>query len=209
MGKTKLRHCLAAVTLSIPMLGANASWVPYSAQYKETTSPNYTNGKQTTTVKILKEIRSANGSLARFEMIHGAPVSGEIWMGCGHVASLNYEAKRATITKRAAPHHMQTPPDPPMGTMALAGLQATLTLFMPPGSTGTVWMAMDSEIIVKLEYHTNSSGLRQDYVKQLESVDPDVVDPGASTKLPDGFSISPSSAASGTTPTNSSRYQKL
>jgi hypothetical protein len=181
------------------MFGASASWVPYSAQYKETDTLNYSNGKQTKTVKIIKEIRSSDGSFAKFEMINDGPVTGEIWMSCGQAASLNYETKQASLTKRDARQHMYIPPDPPLGAITIAGLQATgYPIHMPPGSTGTIWMAMDSEILVKLEYHRASNGFHEDYVKQLESVYMNAVDPDASTKLPSGFSISPGSAIAGT-----------
>lgn len=191
--------CLVVFS-SLPVLGGGpSSWVPYSAQYKEISTNTYVGGKQQSSTKIGQEVRSVDGSIATFEQINGAIAAGEIWMSCGQLAKLNYATKQATLMTRPMRGHMIVPPDPPLGTATIAGLRATgYPIHFPNGQTGSIWIAMDSEITVKTEYHVEANSVRYDYFKQLDSVDMNVSEADISMKLPAGFSISASSTASPT-----------
>jgi hypothetical protein len=199
MVKFSALFCLVAFS-PIPVLAAGpSSWVPYSAQYKEISTNTYAGGKQQSLTKVGQEVRSVDGSIATFEQINGVIGAGEIWMACGQLAKLNYATKQATLMTRPMRGHMIVPPDPPLGTATIAGLRATgYPIHFPNGQTGSIWIAMDSEIMVKTEYHVQMNGTRFDYFKQLDSVDMNVSDVNNSMKLPAGFSISVASTVSPT-----------
>ena len=195
-----MRYLVLPLVIAISSFGSSASqWISYSAQYTETSSINIPGGKQENSKKIGQEIRSSDGSTAKFENINGQTASAELWLSCGEAAALNYGTKQARITKRAPPQHMQIPPDAPLGVQVIAGLKATGYPIHLKDGTGSIWIAMDDEIPVKTEVHTSVNGVQYDYVKELSAINLDPSAEHPAMTVPSGFSITnPSGASSGT-----------
>ena len=191
MGGIVSNTALAVIALGLPALGGASSneWVAYSAQYNETYSVHSSNGKQATSTKMGREARSNDGSQAKFELVNGQPISGELWLACGQAFSVDYTAKQARGSARNAPQHAYTPPDKPLGTAVIAGVKATGYPIHMDFGTGAVWVGTNDEIPLKIEVHTKRNGVKTDLVRELTSVD---LNPNASEslmKIPDGFAV--------------------
>ena len=169
---------------------SSTEWTAYSATYTETSTLTDASGHKQTNQTTGEEIRSSDGSLLTTKTAGGERISAKLWQACGQMIDLDYKNGQAIYGATASRKHPDQPPDAPVGTISISGLQFVgYPVHMPPGhGTGTVWIDMNDDIMGKLEYHVPSAdGGVRDVARQLTAIDFNTsVDPAA-LNVPSGF----------------------
>jgi hypothetical protein len=162
-------------------------WVPYSAHYTETVSIQKSASTPSTTETLTEEWRSDTGSMLTVVKVGGTRTSGKLWQASGQRFALDYLSKKAISTGNSPRRHPFVPPDAPLGTRTMAGIQCTLYPLHVSQGSGTICVDMDNDILANTEMHTDIAGVRQDYVKQLTWIDLTTPVDETSLQIPPGF----------------------
>lgn len=181
---------ILVIISALPLLATaqTQTWTPYTAKYTERTALIDSNGRQRVTVKNLLAYRAADGSTANFDLLNGTPVGGELWLSCGSFVKLKYGLQTASVSKRPARHRIQIPAkDQPIGTLDVAGVVATGWPVHVANGNGSIWIDVPDDIVVKLEIHLNQNGVRQDYVKLIQTLELNTTVPPDKFNIPAGF----------------------
>ena len=176
---------------AFPLLGIAQSWIPYTAQYTETSSNRNTSGKEQVTKRVFHEVRSGDGSIARSEEQNGSIISKTLWLSCGDIVTLDYANKTAHVSTKHPPRTHIKPPqkEKALGVATIAGVNATAWPIRVPGGGGTAWIDSTDDIIVKLEMHSGNASSSNSYVKEMTSLDLTSPVDESTMKAPKGFSI--------------------
>lgn len=162
-------------------------WAQYSAHYTETVSTPSSSGNPTHKQTLTDEIRSQDGAVLTVVKIDGKATSGKLWLASGQMFSLDYLTKRAVSQGQSPRQHPSVPPDAPLGTQTIAGIQCVVYPLHMNNGNGTVCVDQQDDILGRIEVHTDSGGVRQDYVKELTWIDLNSPVDSSKLRVPDGF----------------------
>lgn len=195
--------CVLTVSTSgaPPQASSSNQWIPYSAQYVESSSWRNSSGSETTQ-NVGEEIRSSAGSLLTIETVDGNKVSGKLWDSCGRVILLNYQRKEATVRPTVTlRRHLHVPPTAPIGSKMIAGVECAEYPAHIDNGTSTVWIDLNDDILVRSEFHVDTNGTHHDYIRELKSIDFSTPVNLSAMQIPTGFTTlsSPATPLTGCT----------
>ncbi len=179
---------IAACCLAVAKLDTQiAKWVQYSAHYKTTYSSRDSSGNQTRQELQEEESRSADGALLTVGTNGGERTSAKLWQADGQVFSLDYQRRQAVPIAHSPRTHLPTPPQAPLGTKSISGLECTVYPVHVHDGSGNICIDFADDIILRQETHMNAGGLQQDIVREITSVDLNTPVNASGMSIPDGF----------------------
>jgi hypothetical protein len=165
----------------------HGTWVPFTARYAETSTSRDGAGHQTSQqVATIVETRSKDGSLLSVKSEGGQVTSGQLWDSCGQVFSLDYRQKRAVLSRNLPREHTKLPSVPPTGTQTVAGVSC-LVYPIRGSVAGTICADAVDDVPLRVETHVTAGGVRQDYLKELTSIDFATPVDASKVSIPAGF----------------------
>jgi hypothetical protein len=165
---------------------ASATWVPFTAQYAETSTTVDGAGQSTGDRAVITETRSKDGSQLSIKSEGGQAVSGELWDSCGQMFSLDYRQKRAVLSRTMPRVHAKMPSVPPTGTQTIAGISC-LVYPIRGSVSGTICVDTTDDIALRTEWDMKSGGNQQHYLKELTSIDFATPVDASRVSIPAGF----------------------
>jgi hypothetical protein len=176
-----------SAVLTAQQPASRSRWVPYIAQYTESVSVRSSSGNTTQNQTFSEETRSSDGAVLTVVKVGGQPSSGKLWEASGQRFSLDYLSRTVVSTGNSPRQHPFIPPDAPLGSKTIAGIQCTLYPIYTKAGTGTICVDINNDIMVSAETHTDIAGMHQDYVKQLTTIDLTTPIDNSRLQVPAGF----------------------